>query len=99
MPEPTNNGLRKLQTMGFGELLDAVFSLYRAHFRSLLGIASGYFIVMLIGVSIFFLDDSLGRGAKIIIWVKVSVIFQKMYGGWSSGGFLQREQGCASLTR
>lgn len=71
MPEPTNNGLRKLQTMGFGELLDAVFSLYRAHFRSLLGIASGYFIVMLIGVSIFFLDDALGRGAKIIIWVPV----------------------------
>ena len=74
MPEQTdplqaNNGPRKLQAMGFGELLDTIFSLYRTHFRSFLGIASGYFMVMLIGVSIFFFDDSLGRGAKIIIWV------------------------------
>ncbi|RKU27262.1 hypothetical protein C6499_12015 [Candidatus Poribacteria bacterium] len=63
------NDSPKLRAMGFGELLDAVFSLYRAHFWSFLGIVSGYFIVMLIGVSIFFLDDGLGRGAKIIIWV------------------------------
>ena len=74
MPEQTdplqaNNGPRKLQAIGFGELLDTIFSLYRTHFRSFLGIASGYFMVMLIGVSIFFFDDSLGRGAKIIIWV------------------------------
>ena len=67
------NDSPKLRAMGFGELLDAIFSLYRVHFRSFLGIASGYFIVMLIGVSIFFLDDSLGRGAKIIIWVPVTL--------------------------
>ncbi len=74
MPEQTdplqaNNGPRKLHAMGFTDLLDTIFSLYRTHFRSFLGIASGYFMVMLIGVSILFFDDSLGRGAKIIIWV------------------------------
>ena len=58
---------------GLVELLDTTFSLYRAHFRSLLGIASGYFFVMLIGVSIFFFDDALGQGAKIIIWVPVII--------------------------
>ena len=68
------NDSPKLRAMRFGELLDAVFSLYRAHFWSFLGIAAGYFIVMLIGVSIFFLDDGLGRGAKIIIWVPVIII-------------------------
>lgn len=67
------NDSPKLRAMGFGELLDAVFSLYRAHFRLFLGIASGYFIVMLIGVSIFFFDDALGRGGKIIIWVPVII--------------------------
>ncbi len=68
-PSQANDGLRKLHAMGFTDLLDTTFSLYRAHFRSFLGIASGYFIVMLVGVSILFFDDSLGRGAKIIIWV------------------------------
>ena len=68
-PSQASDGLRKLHAMGFTDLLDTTFSLYRAHFRSFLGIASGYFIVMLVGVSIFFFDDSLGRGAKIIIWV------------------------------
>ena len=68
-PSQANNVLPKLQAMGFSELLDTMFSLYRTHFWSFLRIASGYFIVMFIGVSIFFFDDSLGRGAKIIIWV------------------------------
>ena len=65
----TMNDLPKLHAMGFGELLDTTFSLYRTHFWPFLRIAAGYFIVMLIGVSIFFFDDSLGRGAKIIVWV------------------------------
>ena len=68
-PSQASDGLRKLHAMGFTDLLDTTFSLYRAHFRSFLGIASGYFIVMLVGVSILFFDDSLERGAKIIIWV------------------------------
>ena len=68
-PSQANNVPPKLQAMGFSELLDTTFSLYRTHLWSFLRIASGYFIVMFIGVSIFFFDDSLGRGAKIIIWV------------------------------
>ena len=69
MPEPTdpsqaNNGPRKLRAMGFGELLDTAFSLYRAHFWSFLGIASGYFIVMVIGVSISFFDDWIEKTRK-----------------------------------
>ena len=63
------NDLPKLRAMRFGELLDTTFSLYRAHFWSFLRIAAGYFIAMGIGVSILFFDDSLGRSAKIIVWM------------------------------
>ena len=71
-----NNEPQKLRPMGFGDLLDAIFSLYRAHFLPLLTIAAGYFVAMLIVISIVFLDDSVGRGAKIAIWIStVSVIF------------------------
>ena len=68
-PSQTNKGLRKLRAMGFGELLDTAFSLYRAHFWSFLGIASGYFIVMVIGVSISFFDDWIGKNTKTVIWL------------------------------
>ena len=61
--------LPNLHAMGFGELLDTTFSLYRAHFRSFLGVASGYCIAILIVLSAVFLDDSVGRGAKIAIWI------------------------------
>ena len=62
--------------MGFGDLLDAIFSLYRAHFLPFLAIASGYFMAILIVISIVFLDDSVGRDAKIAIWIStVSVTF------------------------
>ncbi len=71
-----NNEPQKLRPMGFGDLLDAIFSLYRAHFLPFLTIASGYFVAMLIVISIVFLDDSVGRGAKIAIWIStVSIIF------------------------
>ena len=71
-----NNEPQKLRPMGFGDLLDAIFSLYRAHFLPFLAIASGYFIAMLIVIAIVFLDDSVGRGAKIAIWIStVSVSF------------------------
>ncbi|MDE0326990.1 MAG: hypothetical protein OXN27_23945 [Candidatus Poribacteria bacterium] len=75
-PSQLNNEPQKLRPMGFGDLLDAIFSLYRAHFLPFLAIASGYFIAILVVISIVFLDDSVGRGAKIAIWIStVSVIF------------------------
>ena len=69
MSEPTNNGLRSLQAVGFVELLDTIFSLYRTHFWSFLRIATLYFVAMLIGVSISFFDDWIGTGTKAAIWV------------------------------
>ena len=74
MPEPTdpsqaNNVPPKLQAMGFGELLDTIFSLYRTHFLSFFGIASGYFITIAIVISIIFLDDSVGQSVRVAIWV------------------------------
>ena len=75
-PSQANNEPQKLRPMGFGDLLDAIFSLYRAHFLPFLAIASGYFIVILIVILIVFLDDSVGRGAKIAIWISaVSATF------------------------
>ena len=75
-PSQLNNEPQKLRAMGFGDLLDAIFSLYRAHFLPFLAIASGYFIAILIVISIVFLDDSVGRGAKIAIWIStVSATF------------------------
>ena len=75
-PSQLNNEPQKLRPMGFGDLLDAIFSLYRAHFLPFLAIASGYFIAILIVISIVFLDDSVGRGAKIAIWIStVSATF------------------------
>ena len=70
------NDLPNLRAMRFSELLDTTFSLNRAHFLPFLAIASGYFVSMLIVISIVFLDDSVGSGAKIAIWIStVSVIF------------------------
>ena len=74
MPEPTdpsqaNHGPPIPRAMGFGELLDTTFSLYREHFWSFLRIATAYFIAMLIGVSISFFDDWIGSGTKTAIWV------------------------------
>lgn len=78
MPEPTapsqsNNVPPKLQAIGFGELLDTIFSLYRTHFLSFFGIASGYFITIALMISIAFLDDSIGRGVRVAIWVPVFI--------------------------
>ena len=71
----TENEVPRLQAMRFGELLDTTFSLYRAHFRTFLGIAIIYFIAMLIGVSISFFDDSIGRDTRVVLWVvTISVI-------------------------
>ena len=68
-PSQANNEPQKLRPMEFGDLLDAIFSLYRAHFLPFFAIASGYFIAILIVILIVFLDDSVGRGVKIAIWI------------------------------
>ena len=73
IPSQANNGHLKLRTMGFGELLDTVFSLYRAHFRSFFGIASGYFMAMATLILITFLDDSVGRSVRVAIWVPIVI--------------------------
>ena len=62
-------GVSKLHAMGFTDLLDTTFSLYRTHFLSFLGIATVYFVAMLIGVSISFFDDWIGTSTKTTIWV------------------------------
>ena len=67
--------LPQLRAMDFGELLDTTFSLYRAHFLSFLGISSGYFIAMLIAISIVYLDNPVGRNAKIAIWIPTIGVF------------------------
>ncbi|MCG9133330.1 hypothetical protein J5I95_16775 [Candidatus Poribacteria bacterium] len=68
-PSQANNGPPTLRALGLGELLDTTFSLYRTHFWSFFGIASGYFMAMTIAISIAFLDDAAGRGAMVAIWV------------------------------
>ena len=72
-PSQANNGPLTLRAMRFGELLDTTFSLYRTHFWSFFGIASGYFVAMVIAISIAFLDDSIGRGARVAIWVPIFI--------------------------
>ncbi len=78
MPEPTdpsqsNNVPPKLQAVGFGELLDTIFSLYRTHFLSFFGIASGYFMAIALMISITFLDDSVARSVRVAIWVPIVI--------------------------
>ena len=72
-PSQINSGPPKLRAMGFGALLDMVFSLYRAHFWLFFGIASGYFMAMALVISITFLDDSIGRSVGIAIWVPIVI--------------------------
>ena len=63
------SGTSKLHAMGFTDLLDTTFSLYRAHLWSFLGISTLYFLAMLIGVSISFFDDWIGKSTRTTIWV------------------------------
>ena len=63
----------ELRALRFGELLDTIFSLYRAYFWSFFGIASGYFITIAIAISIAFFDDSIGRGVRVAIWVPIVI--------------------------
>lgn len=76
MNSDSENKYLKLHAMRFGELLDTTLGLYRRNFWSFLRIVSVYFIAMLIGVLMLFLDDSVSPTGKIAIWVPtVGVIF------------------------
>ena len=66
--------LLKLQAMGFGELLDTTFSLYRAHLWSFLGVAAIYTVPILIGISALFFDNSAGSIGKFVIWIPTIVV-------------------------
>jgi len=61
--------------MGFGELLDTTFSLYRKHFWSFIGVSAGYCPAMLIMISVFLLDNSVARGPKVAIWIPTIGVF------------------------
>ena len=65
----TDGSVPKLRAMGFGELLDTLFSLYRAHFKAFLGIATLYFTALLIGGTISFFDNSIGRDTRVVLWI------------------------------
>ena len=71
----SENKYPRLHAMGFGELLDTTFSLYRRHFRSFLAIASCACLAMFLMISVVFFDDSVGRGAKVAIWIPTIVVF------------------------
>ena len=52
-----------LQPMGFTDILDTIFSLYRSHFRLIFGICIVYFVLMfglnlLLGISTFYFSNS-----------------------------------------
>ncbi|MYB95433.1 hypothetical protein F4054_22905 [Candidatus Poribacteria bacterium] len=72
-PSQANEVPPKLQAVGFGELLDTIFSLYRTHFLSFFGIASGYFMTIVIVILIAFLDDSVGRNVRVALWVPIVI--------------------------
>ena len=63
-----NNTSPTLRPMGFGELLDTTFSLYRRNFLGYLGIATIYFITMIIGGSISLYNGSIPQSEWISIW-------------------------------
>ena len=68
-----------LQPMGFTDILDTIFSLYRNHFRLIFGICIVYFVFMLglnlfLGISTFYFSNSGLRGIAIGIPIIASWI-------------------------
>ncbi len=57
--------------MGFAELLDTTFSLYRSHFLQFLAIASVYFSTIVLGGTISLLRYPLSRGSWISLWFPI----------------------------
>lgn len=78
----TKGDLPNLHVMGLGELLDTTFSLYRKHFLSFLAISAVYCIALLILISTFFLDGSVGSGTMMVIWILIIGVF------WSASIFV-----------
>ena len=70
-------GVPNLNAMRFGELLDTTFSLYRKHFRSFLGVVSGYCfcLAMPIAIAIFLLGHSIDRRTMVAIWIPTIAFF------------------------
>ncbi len=72
-----------LQPMGFTDILDAIFSLYRDHFRLIVGICVVYFVLMLgvnllKGISTFFFSNVGLLGVVIMIafitfWINILI--------------------------
>lgn len=71
----SENKYPKLHAMGFGELLDTVFSLYRSHFRSFVAIASGSCLAMFLIFSGAGFDNTVGRGTSVGIWILIIGVF------------------------
>ena len=71
----SENKYLKLHAMGFGELLDTTFSLYRKHFLTFLRVSAGYCPAMLIMISVFLLDDPVAWGPKVAIWIPTIGVF------------------------
>ena len=71
----SENTYPKLHAMGFGELLDTAFSLYRSHFRAFVAIASCFCIVMFLIFSGVCFDNAVGRDANVGIWILIIGVF------------------------
>lgn len=69
------NKYLKLHAMGFGELLDTTFSLYRSHFRAFVGTASCFCIAMFLIFSGVYFDNAVGRDASVGIWILIIGVF------------------------
>lgn len=70
-----NSDLPNLHAMGFAELLDTTFSLYRVHFWAFLCISAGSCPALLILISTFLFEDSVGSSTKVAIWIPTVVVF------------------------
>ena len=71
----SENKYLKLHAMGFGELLDTTFSLYRSHFRAFIGISSCFCIVMFLIFSGVCFDNAVGRDASVGIRILIIGVF------------------------
>ncbi len=79
-----------LQPMGFTDILDTIFSLYRNHFRLFLGICAVYFVLtlgldLLTGISTFFFASS-GRWSMMIAITLVTSLIAIVVGLFVIGG-------------
>ena len=81
-----------LQPMGFMDILDILFSIYRNHFRMILGICAIYFVLalglnLLIDISMFSFEGS-GEGSMMIVMNPVSDWITNIVGLFPIGAIL-----------